>query len=140
MPLVRIDLKRREHAEFGRKVGAVVYRTMTEMIGVPARDNFQVITEHDDAPVYDPGYLGIRRSDGILLIQITLSEGRTVEAKQRFYRALTDRLSSELGVRPADVFVNLVEVRKENWSFGEGVAQYVETESRKAEVESATPA
>jgi phenylpyruvate tautomerase PptA (4-oxalocrotonate tautomerase family) len=136
MPLVRIDLKRRGDRRFGRKVGEVVYRTMTEIIGVPDRDNFQVITEHDDGLVYDPGYLGIRRSDGILLIQITLSEGRTVEAKQRFYRALTDRLSSELGVRLGDVFINLIEVRKENWSFGEGVAQYVEGERRKSKVES----
>jgi phenylpyruvate tautomerase PptA (4-oxalocrotonate tautomerase family) len=140
MPLVRIDLKRREDPGFGRKVGEVLYRTMTEVIGVPDHDNFQVITEHDDGPVYDPGYLGILRSDGILLIQITLSEGRTVETKQRFYRALTDRLSTELGVRPADVFVNLVEVRKENWSFGEGIAQYVEAESRKAKVESTAAA
>jgi hypothetical protein len=39
-------------------------------------------------------------------------------------------------VRLGDVFINLVEVKKENWSFGEGVAQYVEDESRKAKVES----
>lgn len=126
MPLVRIDLKRRKLPRFGRSVGEVVYRTMTDVIGVPAQDNFQVIHEHDDGPVYDPGYLGIRRSDGIVLIQITLSEGRTVEAKQRFYRVLAERLHAELGVRPEDVFVNLVEVRKENWSFGNGVAQYVQ--------------
>jgi phenylpyruvate tautomerase PptA (4-oxalocrotonate tautomerase family) len=136
MPLVRIDLKRREDPGFGRKVGEVVYRTMTEVIGVPARDNFQVIAEHDGGLVYDAAYLGIERTDGILLIQITLSEGRTVEAKQRFYRLLAGRLHAELGVRPGDVFINLVEVKKENWSFGEGVAQYVEGESRKAKVES----
>jgi phenylpyruvate tautomerase PptA (4-oxalocrotonate tautomerase family) len=127
MPLVRISLKRRKIPGFGRRVGAIVYRTMTDVIGVPARDNFQVITEHDDTGlVYDPEYLGIRRTDGFLVIQITLTEGRTVEAKQRFYRTLVERLQAELGVRPGDVFINLVEVRKENWSFGEGVAQYVE--------------
>lgn len=136
MPLVRIDLKRREDPGFGRKVGEVVYRTMTEVIGVPARDNFQVIAEHDGGLVYDPAYLGIERTDGILLVQITLSEGRTTEAKQRLYRLLAARLHAELGVRPGDVFINLVEVKKENWSFGEGVAQYVEGESRKAKVES----
>lgn len=125
MPLVRISLKRRKIPGFGRRVGAVVYRTMKEVIGVPDRDNFQVITEHDETGIiYDPGYLGIRRTDGILIIQITLNEGRTVEAKQRFYRVLVERLEAELGVRPGDVFISLVEVRKENWSFGDGIAQY----------------
>lgn len=128
MPLVRISLKRRKIPGFGRSIGEVVYRTMMDVIGVPDRDNFQVITEHDGTGlIYDPEYLGIRRTDGVLIIQITLSEGRTIEAKQRFYRILVERLHTELGVRPGDVFINLVEVRKENWSFGDGVAQYVET-------------
>jgi len=134
MPLVRISLKRRKIPGFGRRVGEVVYGTMTEVIGVPERDNFQVITEHDEnGIIYDPGYLGIRRTDGILIIQITLNEGRTVESKQRFYRILVKRLQAELGVLPGDVFINLVEVRKENWSFGDGVAQYVETPVARAE-------
>lgn len=133
MPLVRISLKRRKISGFGRSVGAVVYRTMTDVIGVPVRDNFQVIAEHDEKGlVYDPEYLGIHRSDGIVIIQITLNEGRTVETKQRFYRTLVERLQAELGVRPGDVFINLVEVRKENWSFGDGVAQYAETPVARA--------
>ena len=131
MPLVRIDLKRGKTPGFGQRVGAIVYRTMMDVIAVPPRDNFQVINEHDAGLVYDPGYLGIARSDGIILVQITMSEGRTVEAKQRLYRTLADRLHDELGVRREDLFVNLVEVKVENWSFGNGVAQYVE--SRKAE-------
>lgn len=126
MPLVRISLNRRDTPGFGRRVGQAVYRTMTEVIGVPAQDNFQVITEHADGGlVYDPSYLGIERSPGIVIIQITLNEGRTVETKQRFYKALADRLESDLGLRRADVFVNLVEVKKENWSFGNGEGQYI---------------
>lgn len=133
MPLVRISLKRRKIPNFGRLVGEVVYRTMTDVIGVPARDNFQVITEHDEnGLVYDPEYLGIHRSDGIVIIQITLNEGRTVETKQRFYQTLVERLALELAVRPADVFINLVEVKKENWSFGDGIAQYAETPVARA--------
>jgi phenylpyruvate tautomerase PptA (4-oxalocrotonate tautomerase family) len=134
MPLVRISLKRRKIPGFGRRVGEVVYRTMTEVIGVPERDNFQVITEHDETGIiYDPGYLGIRRTDGILIIQITLNEGRTVEAKQRFYRVLVQRLQAELGVLPGDVFISLVEVKKENWSFGDGIAQYAEAPVARTE-------
>ena len=125
MPLVRIDIRKGRPARFGRRIGEVVYRTMADIINVPAHDHFQVIAEHDaDGLVYDPEYLGIARSDGIVFIQITLNEGRSVELKQRFYETLARRLNSELGVRGEDVFVSLVEVKKEDWSFGNGVAQY----------------
>lgn len=125
MPLVRIALMKGQPAT-GRRIGAVVYRAMIDTIGVPADDNFQVITEHDaETLVYDPGYLGIRRTDGFVAIQITLTEGRSVEAKQKLYATIAQRLRRDLGVRPEDVFINLVEVKKENWSFGNGVAQYV---------------
>ncbi|MGH7377410.1 MAG: tautomerase family protein [Candidatus Methylomirabilales bacterium] len=112
---------------FGKKVGEVVYRTMVDTINVPANDHFQVITEHDtNSLIYDPGYLGIPRTDGIIFIQITLNEGRTVDLKKAFYKALAERLNKQLGVRMEDVFINLVEVKKENWSFGNGIAQYAQ--------------
>jgi len=125
MPLVRIDIRKDRPVGLGRRIGEVVYRTMADTINVPANDNFQVITEHEaDRLVYDPQYLGIARSDGIVFIQITLNEGRSVELKKRFYETLAARLHGELGMRREDVFVSLVEVNKENWSFGNGVAQY----------------
>lgn len=125
MPLVRISLMKGKPEGFGRKVGEAVYRTMMETINVPAKDNFQIITEHDkDGLIYDPSYLDIKRTDGIIFIQITLNEGRTVELKKTFYKTLAERLNQELGVRMEDVFISLVEVKKENWSFGSGVAQY----------------
>ncbi len=99
---------------------------MTDTINVPAKDNFQIITEHDETGlIYDPDYLGIARTDGIVLIQITLSEGRSVELKQSLYKTIAGRLHDELGVRTEDVFISLVEAKKENWSFGNGIAQYV---------------
>jgi phenylpyruvate tautomerase PptA (4-oxalocrotonate tautomerase family) len=125
MPLVRIDLRKGQPEGFGKRVGDIIYRTMVDTINVPPDDNFQIIAEHDpDGLVYDPSYLGVSRSDGIVIIQITLNEGRPVERKQAFYKALADRLHGDLGVRKEDLFVNLIEVKKENWSFGNGVAQY----------------
>ena len=125
MPLVRISLMKGKSEGFGKKVGDAVYRTMMETINVPAQDNFQIITEHDkNALIYDPSYLDIPRTDGIIFIQVTLNEGRTVELKKSFYKTLAERLNQELNVRMEDVFVSLVEVKKENWSFGNGVAQY----------------
>jgi phenylpyruvate tautomerase PptA (4-oxalocrotonate tautomerase family) len=127
MPLVNIHLLQGTSIDFRRRVGQIVYQTMVDTISVPARDNFQVITEHDrDSLVYDPEYLNIHRTDGIVMIQITLNEGRTVELKKAFYQRLAERLHTELDIRMEDVFISLVEVKKENWSFGSGIAQYAE--------------
>jgi phenylpyruvate tautomerase PptA (4-oxalocrotonate tautomerase family) len=125
MPLVRVDLLKRPDPSFARTVGAVVYESMRSAINVPEHDNFQVLCEHDAQPiVFDPNYLGIARTPDVLFIQITLNEGRTTEQKKLLYKTIADRLRQRLGVRPEDVLVNLVEVKKENWSFGNGIAQY----------------
>lgn len=128
MPLVRIDTIKGQPGrgpDFGQSVGDVVYRSMMDTLNVPPRDNFRIATEHDPSGLtYDPEYLGIERSDGIVMIQITLNAGRTTEMKQAFFALLAERLHAELGVRTQDVLVGLVEVTKENWSFGDGIAQY----------------
>jgi 4-oxalocrotonate tautomerase len=127
MPLIRISLMQGKPVEFRRKVGEIIYQTMVDTINVPPKDNFQIITEHDEnSLVYDPEYLNIPRTDGIVIIQITLNEGRILELKKAFYKRLAERLHEELDIRMEDVFISLVEVKKENWSFGNGVAQYAE--------------
>jgi phenylpyruvate tautomerase PptA (4-oxalocrotonate tautomerase family) len=124
MPLVRIDLMKKSDASFGQRVGKVVYESMRTSIGVPDRDNFQVITEHDAQHlIFDTSYLGIERTPGFVMIQIAMNEGRTLEQKKLLYETISEGLA-RLGVRQDDVFVNLVEVKKENWSFGRGIAQY----------------
>jgi phenylpyruvate tautomerase PptA (4-oxalocrotonate tautomerase family) len=125
MPLVRIDLAQGKPADYRRAIGAVVYDAMVETLNVPKDDRFQVITEHPaEGFVFDAGYLGIQRSADCIFIQVTLNEGRTIEMKQAFYKAIADGLHQRLNVRREDVFINLVEVKKENWSFGYGEAQY----------------
>jgi 4-oxalocrotonate tautomerase len=125
MPLVRISLMKGKPEGFGKKVGEVVYRAMADTINVPEKDNFQIITEHDkNSLIYDPSYLNIPRTDGIVVIQITLNEGRTVDLKKALYKTIAERLHAQLGIRMEDVLINLVEVKKENWSFGNGIAPY----------------
>jgi len=127
MPLVRISFMRGKPEGFGKKIGDVVYRTMIDTINVPAKDNFQVITEHDkNGLIYDSSYLEIQRTDGVIFIQITLNEGRAVDLKKAFYKTVAERLNKELGIRMEDVFIGLIEVKKENWSFGNGIAQYAQ--------------
>ena len=126
MPFVRIDLAQGKPADYRKKVGEIVYQAMRDTFDVPEDDKFQVITEHaPDELNISAGYLGQRYSDDIVLIQITLSIGRSVELKKAFYKRIVDDMHTQLQVRPDDVVINLVEVAKENWSFGGGIAQYV---------------
>jgi phenylpyruvate tautomerase PptA (4-oxalocrotonate tautomerase family) len=125
MPLVRIDLPRGKSLEYRKTVGDVVYEAMTQTINVPANDRFQIITEHaPESLIIDPTYLGVERGPECMFIQVVLNEGRTTELKKAFYRAVVDGLHRRLGLRKQDVFIALVEVKKENWSFGNGEAQY----------------
>jgi 4-oxalocrotonate tautomerase len=126
MPLARIDLAQGKSADYRKTIGAVVYDAMVETLKAPKDDRFQVITEHAaDSFIFDPNYLGIARSKDCVFLQLTLNEGRTIEQKRAFYKAVMQGLHQRLNLRPEDLLINLVEVRKENWSFGNGEAQYV---------------
>jgi phenylpyruvate tautomerase PptA (4-oxalocrotonate tautomerase family) len=130
MPLVRIDLLEGKPPEYRTQVGQIVYQALLDAFTVPKDDRFQIVTEHPKAELlFDRDYLGIHRSDDCIFVQITLSSGRTVEMKQRFYKAVADGLHEALKLRREDVFISLVEVPKENWSFGNGEAQYVSAKS-----------
>ena len=125
MPLVRIDVLPGRTPEQLRAIADGVHRALIEAIGIPEADRFQVISQNTrDSLLFDPGYLGIRRTEGVVFVQITMSSGRTLEQKKALFAAIARNLSKDPGVRPEDVFVNLVEVAKENWSFGNGIAQY----------------
>jgi 4-oxalocrotonate tautomerase len=130
MPLVCIALRAGKSPEYRHAIGQAIHEQMVEVLKVPSDDQFQLITEHaPDALIYSRSYLGITHTDDIVFIQITLNQGRTVEQKQRFYDAVARSLGKSPGVRREDVFINLIEVAKENWSFGNGVAQYATPEA-----------
>lgn len=125
MPLVRISLRKGKSPEYRKSIGEVVHRALVETIGVPRQDRFQVISEHSaEDLIYDPSYLDIERTENIVFIQITLNAGRTVEQKKALYQRIVELLAGEPGIRPQDALINLVEVPPENWSFGNGQAQY----------------
>jgi phenylpyruvate tautomerase PptA (4-oxalocrotonate tautomerase family) len=111
--------------QYRRALSAAIHAALVETFGVPEQDLFQIISEHaPDELVHTPSYLGNAYSDELTIIQLTVSEGRSLEQKRRLFRAIAERLTRDPGVRPDDVFINLIEVRKENWSFGNGLAQY----------------
>src|ERR1700761_7241512 len=125
MPLTRIDLAEGQPAGYRQTIGEGVYDAMIETLGVPEGDRFQVITEHAAQNfIFDADYLGIHRSKDCVFIQVTLLSGRDAGQKSAFYKAIADGLHKRLEMRREDVLINLVEVSKENWSFGNGEAQY----------------
>jgi 4-oxalocrotonate tautomerase len=125
MPLVRISLAKGKDAAYRGKVGDAIHRALVETAGVPPLDRFQLLTEHEPGDlIYDSNYLGIARSADLVIVQITLSVGRTLQQKRALYHAIAANLGKAVGLRPEDAWINLVEVAKENWSFGNGVASY----------------
>lgn len=125
MPLVRIDVP--DHLENGleSQIGDLVYDAMLESLKVPVDDKFQVLTRHAESQIVKPkSYLGIEYSDQLIIIQITLNEGRDTNVKKAFYAKVAHSLHSRLNIRKEDILISLVEVNKENWSFGDGELQY----------------
>jgi 4-oxalocrotonate tautomerase len=127
MPLVRISLLAGKPAAYRHAIGDGIHQAMVETLAVPEHDRFQIITEQDAGGlIYDPVYLGIDRTDDIVLVQVTLSAGRKPKQKRDFYARAAALLAQEPGLKPQNLFINLVEVAWENWSFGEGKSQYTE--------------
>jgi 4-oxalocrotonate tautomerase len=126
MPLVRISLPRRRSAADRKAISAGIHAALQEAFNVPADDLFHLVTEHerDNGLVRSDGYLGIEYSDDLVIVQITVSDTRTIEQKKALYRLIVRNLAAKPSLRPQDIFINLLEVKKENWSFGNGEAQY----------------
>ena len=103
MPLVRIDLRAGKSAQYRKALGDGVHRAMVEAMAVPADDHFQVITEHPpEGLIYDPQYLGVRRSDNVVFVQITLSAGRKPQQKRKLFKRIAENLAESPGLKPGD--------------------------------------
>ncbi|MEV8520713.1 tautomerase family protein [Dyella marensis] len=126
MPLVRIALRRGKSAAYIAALRNGIYRAMREAFDVPENDRFILVSQHDAEEFdYDAHYLGVERDDDLVIVQIACNNTRTTEKKQAFYRRMAELLAEEPGLRPENLFINLLETGKENWSFGNGIAQYV---------------
>ncbi len=125
MPLVKIWSRKPRTTEQLRVMGDAVHQALVSTANVPEKDRFQILRALDaDQIVADRTYADCDRSDDQVIIEITLNAGRSLEIKKALYAAIARRLADELDVRPDDVLINLVEVTKENWSFGKGIATY----------------
>jgi 4-oxalocrotonate tautomerase len=126
MPLARIDIRRDASVELVRVVSEAVYRAMVDVANVPVHDKFQVINRHaaDEIIYPEEGYLGLNYTRDLIIIQVTWLGGRSTEVKKKFFRQIADEIHAKGGVRKEDVWINLVETSREDWSFGNGEMQY----------------
>ncbi len=125
MPLVHISLHTGKPEAYRQAIFDGVYQALRETYDVPDDDQFMAMTEHDAANFrYGATYLGVDRSDDVVFIQITASNTRSAQQKKALFARIAERLAASPGMRADDVFVSLVEVAKENWSLGRGLAQY----------------
>jgi 4-oxalocrotonate tautomerase len=125
MPLIHIALRAGKQESYRRAIFDSLYRAMRETLDVPEDDQFMTITEHDAANFrYGASCFGISRSDDVVFIQITVFNTRTIEQKKALFRRTAELLGESPGIRPEDVFVNVLESAKENWSVGHGLAQF----------------
>jgi phenylpyruvate tautomerase PptA (4-oxalocrotonate tautomerase family) len=124
MPLVRISLRRGKTREHRQAIADGIHRALVDVIGIPPKDRFQLITEHDDEHrLYDRDYLDVARSDDTVFVEISLRRGRPDGLKQAFYRRVVENLAAQPGLRPEDVAIVLTENSDADWSFGKGEAQ-----------------
>ena len=130
MPLARIDVADETSAETVAAIGDVVYEAMVQLANVPEHDRFQIINRHaQDELIYPAaGYLGITYTSQIVFIQVTWNAGRSIEVKKAFYKAIADGVHARTGLRKQDVWINLIDVKREDWSFGNGEMQYAPIE------------
>ena len=125
MPLVRVSLRRGKSDDYKTAIGDGVYQALRETFTVPEEDRFVTVSEHSESEFqFSRSYMGIARTDDLVILQITVSNTRSIEQKKALFARIAELLSQKPGLRKEDVFINLLEVAKENWSFGNGVAQY----------------
>jgi phenylpyruvate tautomerase PptA (4-oxalocrotonate tautomerase family) len=121
MPFARIDLAQGKTQEYRATVADVVYQGIVGVLKAPDGDRFMVIGEHKPENfVYDPNFLNVKRTSDLIIIQVTSTVGNTKEQKVAFFKQIANDLHQRLGVRREDVFISLVFVDREDWSFGNG--------------------
>jgi phenylpyruvate tautomerase PptA (4-oxalocrotonate tautomerase family) len=121
MPFARIDLNKGKTPEYRATLADVVYEGIVGVLKAPDGDRFIVVNEHEpENLIYDPNFLGFKRTPDFVLIQVTSTVGNDKESKFAFYRYIADELSGKLGIRQEDIMINMVFVDKADWSFGNG--------------------
>jgi phenylpyruvate tautomerase PptA (4-oxalocrotonate tautomerase family) len=124
MPLVHISLRAGKPESYRQAIFDGLYRAMRDALDVPEGDQFMTISEHDAANFRYGSAFGVARTDDLVFIQFTVFNSRTAEQKKALFRRIAEVLGESPGIRAEDIFVNIIDAGKENWSVGNGLAQF----------------
>ncbi len=120
MPLVNIAILKGKPAAYARAVGDAVNSAVIENMGFPDDDRYQIIHE------VEPHRLQFQARDGDrVMMHLIMRAGRSNKTKQAFYAKVTENLAADPGIDPANVLITIVENHDIDWSFRDGVAQFV---------------
>ncbi|WP_079708718.1 tautomerase family protein [Paraliobacillus ryukyuensis] len=126
MPFIRVSMVEGKSKKYKEKLAEGIYQSLRETFDVPKKDKFIVIHEHSkDNFFYGENYLDLKKTDDLVILQVFANNTRTIEMKQSLYQSITKKLGLQLALDKENLLIGIVEVGKENWSFGNGVAQYI---------------
>ncbi|WP_127817651.1 tautomerase family protein [Microbacterium sp. CPCC 204701] len=108
MPIVDITLIDGRSPEVIRAIADGVHDALVEHFGVPTDDRFQIVHQKQrDELIYDRTFLGGPRSDGFVMVRITVGKERPELIKHALYRAIAHNLDRNAHIDPEDVFIAL---------------------------------
>ena len=124
MPIIHVSMRAGKPAAYRQAIFDGLYRAMRETLNVPEDDQFMTLSEHEAANFRTGAAYGVARSQDVVYIRITVFNTRTPEQKKALFKRIAELLGENPGIRPEDVFVNITPSAKENWSVGNGIAQF----------------
>ena len=132
MPLITINVAEGMTEKSIDHLQKAIHACFVRAWGIPENGGFYVINEYKKSRMrINRNMWGIQRSDQPpLLLQIT-SSPRSKELKLELFRVLAEELEKQ-GIRKEDLFISISPTQREDWSFGNGVAQLLQEEANSS--------
>ena len=121
MPLVNISILKGKSPEYIKAVSDGINSAVIETMGFPEDDRYQILNE------IEPHCLQYQdRSGDRVMMHLVMRAGRSNKSKQAFYARVVEILAADPGIDPANVLITITENHDIDWSFRDGIAQFVE--------------
>ncbi|MEC5212466.1 phenylpyruvate tautomerase PptA (4-oxalocrotonate tautomerase family) [Polaromonas sp. CG_9.5] len=121
MPFIRTCVHKDTPAAQRQSIVDGIHQALVDSIGMPADELFNLVTDYDAQQFfYSRTFNGVARSDGVVVIDITLRRGRSDAMKRALYASVAQNLEKNAGIAPSDVFIFMHENDYSDWSVGGG--------------------
>ena len=89
----------------------VIHSCMVEALDFPPEKKFHRFFPMDK----EDFYYASGRTEAYTIIEVSMFEGRTIEAKKQLIRLLFEQLNNELSISPQDLEITIFETPRHNW-------------------------